>query len=268
MMLTNLAHLLQTTQIEVAKLLVSTVALVGTAVAAIIAIRTFRRTEQWKRAEFLANEMKEFLDDRNVRNALLLIDWGSRQITLLDENAPNQGKIRVTRQLQVRALLPHTIVHPSVGSDVEQSSEQSESGLLAYSAEEAAIRDCYDAFLDGLERLSNYVQSGLVDGSALKPYIGYWIDDIHAATSDPDDAAWAATLLTYIDFYRFKGVQWLFSHLDRSIGCDSVAYRGFLRSMEDQKLAGLLANVAKIEYPGDLSTSSHQPTIGNPGDDM
>jgi hypothetical protein len=120
--------------------------------------------------------------------------------------------------------------------------------MRRYSPEEAAIRDCYDAFLDGLERFSSYVQTGLVDGPALRPYIGYWIDDIHAATRDPEDTAWAATLLTYIAFYRFKGVLWLFSHLDRNISPESATYLGFLRQMQDQRLAVSLARAVDAPY--------------------
>ena len=58
------------------------------------------------RAEFLAREMKEFFDSPRVQNALLLIDWSSRRIRLLDDGADDHGKVKVTRQLQVRALLP------------------------------------------------------------------------------------------------------------------------------------------------------------------
>lgn len=70
---------------------------------------------------------------------------------------------------------------------------------------EAAIRDCYDAFLDGLERFGSYTKTGLTDVASLRPYIGYWIDDISEPTSSQDDDAWNATLLTYISYYRFSG---------------------------------------------------------------
>jgi hypothetical protein len=247
-MLLDLAKFLQTTPVEVAKLLVSIITLVGTAVAVVVTIKSFRRTEQWKRAEFLATEMKEFFADPRVCNALSLIDWGARRIPLLEPTEPDQGKVRVTRQFQVRALLPHTLLDFSTASDADQPSEITESKMRRYSTEEAAIRDCFDAFLDGLERFSSYVQTGLVSGPSLRPYIGYWIDDIHAATRDPEDTAWAATLLTYIAFYRFKGVLWLFSHLDRNISPDGATYLGFLRQMQDQRLAVSLARAVDAPY--------------------
>ena len=246
----DLARWLQTEPIEVAKLAVSVVALIGTAVAAVVAIKTFRRSELWKRAEFLASEMKEFLSNPKVNSALLLIDWGSRRIPLLDEKSEDQGRVRVTRPLQVSALLPHTLLYSGLIPEPEQSSFIPETNTRRYSPEEAAIRDCYDAFLDGLERFSSYVQTGLVAAQALRPYVGYWIDDIHAGTADPEDAAWAAALLTYIEFYRFKGVQTLFAQLGRDISPNGAAYCSFLRAMEDQGLATRLAEAIGIRYAG------------------
>ena len=53
-------------QIEIAKLVVSIIGLGGTLVAATLALRTFQRNEAWKRAEFLAREMKEFFANERV----------------------------------------------------------------------------------------------------------------------------------------------------------------------------------------------------------
>jgi len=233
--------------IEVAKLIVSFFGLGGTLVAAIIAVRTFRRTEKWKRAEFLAREMKEFFDNPRVRTALTLIDWSSRNVPLLDQSAPEF----VTREDQCRALVPHVLPNEPVVSDIERSSKDIGSSKVPFSIKEAAIRDCFDAFLDGLERFSNYVQTGLVDISALRPYLGYWIDDIYSYTPDMDeaDAEWSAILLTYIQFYNYSGVQWLFEAFNQSIDPSKARYKEFLTRMRDKGLAGKLEEAAKIRYP-------------------
>jgi hypothetical protein len=39
-----------------------------------IGVSTYYRTEKWNRAEFLANEMKEFFATPRVQKALILID--------------------------------------------------------------------------------------------------------------------------------------------------------------------------------------------------
>ena len=154
----------------------------------------------------------------------------------------------MTRELQVHALLPHTLLNEGVGSDVERTSEGTASSATRYTPAEAAIRDCYDAFLDGLERFSSYVHTGLIDAADLRPYLGYWIDDIHAPAKDEEDAAWSAALLTYIHFYRFSEVQWLFGAFNRSIDPSQATYKTFLTQMKDQTLAAKLAAAVDIAY--------------------
>jgi len=231
---------------ELAKLWVEIIGLVASFSAAIVALRAFLRGEQWKRAEFLAKEMKEFLDNPRVQKALLLIDWGSRRIALLDDSADDHGYVLVTRQLQVNALLPHTFLSPA---SMEESDAIS-SVTQRYTPSQAAIRDCYDAFLDGLERFSSYFETRLINIKQLHPYLRYWIDKIHEPVQNADDAAWKAALLTYVAFYEFPGVQSLFRAFDRSIDPSAPAFRGFLEKMKDQELARRLAAAAGSEYEG------------------
>ena len=221
-------------------LLVKVLVLGGTATAAIVAARTYLRTEQWKRAEFLAREMKEFFADARVQNALTMIDWSSRTLPLLPAGSENDGRVRVTRALGIRALLPHVMLNSTKGSDAEAQSTAQQTEMRAYTAPEAAIRDCFDALLDGLERFAFYVHSGLVTVAELRPYLQYWIDDVAAEAKDDDDAAWSAVFLTYIEFYHFMGVQWLFRAFGKPIDRSSDAYAGFLTAMSDRSLAAAL----------------------------
>ncbi|MEP7377692.1 MAG: hypothetical protein ABI675_30085 [Chitinophagaceae bacterium] len=238
---------------ELAKLIVSIVGLVGTFIAAIIAISSYLRNEKWKRSEFVANKMKDFLQNPRVQNALTLIDWGSRNILLLDEHAKHRGEVRVTRQLQVRALLPHILLNKTGGSDEEYSAnDKSDPG--SFSSAHAAIRDSFDALLDGFQLFSSYVKSNLISIEELNPYLQYWIDDIHSPAQDPEDAAWSAALLTYIHFYRFTGVQWLFKAFGKDISPDQKVYRTFLSGMKDQDLASQLAGSIKIAYTPEFKT--------------
>lgn len=237
---------------EGAKLLVSVLALGGTVIAAGVGLRTFWRTEQWKRAEFLAREMKDFFSNRQVALALQMIDWDSRRLTLLGDADPNKT-VRVSRADQLRALLPHPLLGTDdlCGTSPTESDDQ-ESACGAYSPEQAAIRDCYDAFLDGLERFASYVSSGLIEVSDLRAYLTYWIDDIHAPAENADDAAWSAAILAYIEFYRFRGVQALFLAFERDIRPSQPCFTEFLRRMTDQDLAVKFANLTKQSYAQSL----------------
>lgn len=232
--------------IEVAKLIVSIVGLGGTFIAVVIGVRSYLRTEQWKRAEFLAREMKEFFANERVQRALTLIDWGTRNVNLVDGDSA--GDVLVTRRMQVRALLPHTL--RKVASDPEVFStnpkEVDHPDDRRFSPAEAAIRDCYDAFLDGLEAFSSYVKTGLIETDDLRSYLQYWIEDIHAAKKDADDAAWSAALATYIAVYRFDGVLWLFAEFDDDIKADTEAFKSFISKMADQELAQELNKAAVL----------------------
>ena len=187
-------------EIHQAQLFVSAITVVLTTSGAIVAWRTFIRSERWKEAEFLAREMKEFFADERVRTALVMVDWGLRRIKLLEDSAAEGGHVVVDRTMQVRALRPHVLLMR--GSD--------EVGKGRFTREEAAIRDHFDALLDGLERFGNHISTKLIRIENIIPYIGYWLDDIHSEAENKADAAWTAALLTYIDFYRFSGVQRLF----------------------------------------------------------
>lgn len=79
-------------------------------VAFCIAVSTYYRTERWKRAEFLAHEMKEFFAIPRVQRAMLLIDWGERRINLLENMPEEKAVLPVNRAMQVRGLRPHIMV--------------------------------------------------------------------------------------------------------------------------------------------------------------
>lgn len=227
-------------------LIISLIAISLATLGGFMSINTYRRTEQWKRAEFLAKEMKEFFDNERVQIALTLIDWGSRYVQLLDDDAEKKGRVLVTRQMQVRALLPHTLKPLTSDSLVFcADGKHVDDELRRYSPAEAAIRDCYDSFLNGIETLSSYVKTDLISLDNLRPYIEYWIDDIHAPTKIEEDAAWSMALATYISVYRFKGVQWLFNEFDRSISPNSTSFKSFLSIMADKELAVKLNEAAQ-----------------------
>src|SRR5262245_53686605 len=109
--------------------------------------------------------MKEFFANKHVQRSLMMIDWDTRPITLLDPTGSDGGTVAVTRELQVQALLPHTLVDNS-GSGLDGVSTE---GHEHFTLAQAAIRDSYDAFLDGLERFASYAETHLVEVDDLKP---------------------------------------------------------------------------------------------------
>lgn len=198
----------------------------------------YRRAELWKRAEFLAEEMRTFFTNDAIARALTMVDWTARRINLLNVKSedPKDWSL-VTRVLQNRALLPHKLKKdPSSSSpDGERTLD---SDLAGYTREEVAIRDDYDALLDGLERFASFVSTGLVSPVDLQPYLRYWVDDIAKESDDRADNEWTFFLLAYIEFYRFTGVQELFKAFGYDIRSGGSLFKAYARQVGDPHLAG------------------------------
>jgi len=220
------------------------IGLLGASVAFVVGLRQYLRSEQWKRAEFLAQEIKDFFGQPKVGLALTLIDWGARSLPIRAIRHPeDQTLVFVTRQMQCRALLPHTLVEPLFGSDRESSDAESmadRKSIRRFTQEESIIRDCYDALLDGLERFGSYLESGLVSANDLRPYLAYWINDIAAPTRDGDDADWSASFLLYIHTYRYEGVQTLFAAFGHDIRISTRLFKEFLDAGHSEHRALLM----------------------------
>jgi hypothetical protein len=204
----------------------------------------YRRSQLWKRAEFIAGEMKSFFADRHVIEALTMIDWSTRRINLLGSlSVDPKDWARVTREKQNGALLPHKL-KPAAPDKTHADSEQindpeqtADSDLAGYSREEVAIRDAYDAFLDGLERFAGFLNTGLVTVSDLRPYLRYWLDDIADQSTNQADNEWAFWLLSYVHFYKFTGTQDLLKAFQHDVSISSSLFAFFRSQVKDQALA-------------------------------
>jgi len=231
---------------------ISLVSLCGTGVALVFGFWQYRKADKWKRAEFLATEMKEFFDDGDIKNALIMIDWAPRRINLFSLESQNSKDYpKVTRQLQVTALRPHKLLALNLDfdskTDVAEAEPASGNKKSYFSPEEARIRDIYDRFLDYLERFSSYLQSGLVSKKELDPYLRYWIDDIAAYTADPEEAGWTCAILAYIEFYHFESVQYLFHEYGYDITTFGELFKKQSEVILDEDLARKLREACKEE---------------------
>jgi hypothetical protein len=160
------------------------------------ALRQYENAQAWKRHEFVAAEIRQFNGDHLTRNAMLMIDWGTRDIELFPEHPDYKSRFEgITRDVLKRALMTHDKVD------------------RPYNRVEAAIRDCFDAFFDRLERFEEFIQAGLVKHEEFEPYLGYWIGRI------ADDVTELRSVLEeYADFYEFDLVPGLFKRFGKDFG--------------------------------------------------
>ncbi len=165
----------------------SLIALAGGLIAFLISLWQYRKAQLWKRAEWIAQEMKAFFNDPMVQNTLIMVDWGKRRVQLFPQHEKYAERFVVVTDDDIKmALMPH-----------EERQGFTES--------EAAIRDCFDKFLDGLERYSSYVATELVEIKDLAPYLSYWC--YHITQAKPEDATVKrlVQLKAYMARYGFNG---------------------------------------------------------------
>lgn len=176
-------------------------ALVGIIVATVVSFYGFREyitNQNWKKAEFIAREIKAFESDPEVQNAMSMLDWENRHFTIPKKytDTNKDEVVIITDEMVIKAL---------------QRQQDGES----YSYVRAFIEESFDAFLSYLQRFELYVESGLINSDDIKPYIYYWVKVL----ADKDDSTisnmYRIQLWRYINRYNFRSIKQL---------CERFAY--------------------------------------------
>lgn len=162
----------------------------------IVGFKRYKKQQNWKRKEFVAKEIKEFYENKIVRNAMLMLDWDTRKIELYPENPEYDHKfVLIGRKELERALIPHGILKGK------------------YTPDEAVIRDTFDYFLEQLTRFEHFIESDLVSAEDFKPYLRYWIDVVAEKLPQPT----RDSLHHYILHYEYIGVTKLLGRFGKKI---------------------------------------------------
>ncbi|MBN8680458.1 MAG: hypothetical protein J0M29_19690 [Chitinophagales bacterium] len=156
----------------------------------------YNREQKWKRKEFVAKEIKEFHEDRMNKNAMLMLDWDTRNIELYPEHPEYEKRfVKIGRKELAKALIPHHILSRSFNRD------------------EAIIRDTFDHFLSNITRFEHFVETGIVSIEDFKPYLRYWMDAIAYKLPEPS----RSVLHHYILAYEYVGVMKFLARFGREI---------------------------------------------------
>jgi hypothetical protein len=140
------------------------------------------KAQKWKRAEFVAAQIKEFEGNPLVRCATKMLDFPNETISV-------QGRNIEYDETMLAATLPHEDLIPT-STPVQ-----------------ADIRLAFCDFFDGLERMHHFVQTGLISAEHLTPYLLYWFrrfSTTRYASEEFLDSIW-----TFIDGYEYTGVRQL-----------------------------------------------------------
>ena len=145
------------------------------------AIYEYVKAQKWKKAEFLAKEVKEFYANVDVQNALLMLDWNEIEIEI---PIGEQDSFVFNDKMFKSALIPHQIKED-------------------FTSEETKIRLTFDEFLFKFGMFQNYVDSGLIKSEDLRPYFNYFIDLMGDLSQNRKHADCLKQLWIYIVFYNF-----------------------------------------------------------------
>jgi hypothetical protein len=164
------------------------VKIVGGLLAFAVGLQRYTVAQRWKRREFIAQQIRDFEADMKIEAVLTMLDWTDRPIQVRSNKSGRMLNLVVNERLLQISLLPCS---PQFG----------------FTDEEAAIRDCFDRFLDALVRLEAFVKSKLISQKELKPYVSYWVKKIVGREKPQHEERFYILLHRYIDIYEFSGAR-------------------------------------------------------------
>jgi hypothetical protein len=172
------------------------IALLGVIVAGIaflVGLLQYRKAQAWKRAEFIANEVKEAFSNPYVQFALRLLDWNDSKYDLRQFTGDERlRRVRIADINVAAALVPH--------SDRPNG----------YNRVEVQIRFAFDELLGRFQRFEHFIESRLVREQNFRPYLRYWLDLLGRPSASGKPVAVLHGIWRYIAFYRYDDVQRFF----------------------------------------------------------
>lgn len=160
-----------------------------TIILAIKALVEYTKSQKWKKNEFLAKEMKDFFSDRDVKKALLILDWNRIDIPLYDNEIPTNKE---------RSIFFVDETHLENSLSISPNAE--------FNDEETILRKSIDEFLVRLSTLQNYIDNKLFTTKDLRPYIVYWISLIGDKNKAHKNPIYIENLWNFIKRYEYTQV--------------------------------------------------------------
>lgn len=135
---------------------------------------------KWKKSEFLSKEIKEFFNDKNVKNVCSLLDWNARKIEIEGE------VVLITDEILFNALQTHN-------------------NKSKFTETESKLRDMFDQFFDKLSYFNIHINNGLVSQKEVLSYLSYYLNIITEPGRKPKKLV--NVFSDYIKYYGFTNVE-------------------------------------------------------------
>lgn len=155
----------------------------------------FQKSQQWKEAEFIAQEIKQMQSSQHHRAVTSMLDWEDRPIAVPGTAGRPAAGFVVNSEWLGLALLSHRRVRK-------------------FGDAAKCVRDIFSDFFDDWNRLGHYLETGLVKPATLRPHIGYWVDLIAGRGAVKKKSAVRFAIYEFVIDYGYTGVLFLFARFD------------------------------------------------------
>lgn len=132
-----------------------------------------REDLRWRCAEMAKTCLDEIRNDLGAAAAMKMLDWENLRFKLPDGHD--------SRQIS-RALRQHSLRTTDLNFD----------------ADEQFVRDCYDAFFDGIQSIEHYINIKLIEFADVVEPLGYYVE-ILASPAE------FSVMKRYLTEYKFSG---------------------------------------------------------------
>ena len=218
-------------------------------------VSKYAQQQKWQRTEFLRQAIREFEQDPAIHNALKILDFEEYRDYHIDN--PTHGKpfsFHVTDELLCNALANHdqrARLKHSINR--HQDNNELDPDTLRQYQTETALRDWFNAMLNGLEHFGYFLESGLFTQKELQSWLSYWVKLIGDPTYRRSGASrFYDALYSYIHHSGFFGVQILFERFGYRIQPSPYPDKDLIaltaNSQYDTRVALTLAKASFLAY--------------------
>ncbi|NEQ50159.1 MAG: hypothetical protein F6K11_08520 [Leptolyngbya sp. SIO3F4] len=151
-------------------------------------ILEYSKAQRWKKAVFVADEVKDFYENIDVQRALTLLEWHENTIHLKPHELDGQTKLQVSDDLLISSLrvnVPHS----------------------AFTPEELLVRSLFKVLFNRFTMFDNHLRIGLFRVKDMQPFMMHWVRIIADANDSQKPDEVKRQLWTFIDTYRYRSVR-------------------------------------------------------------
>ncbi|MGX1360718.1 hypothetical protein QNJ95_37165 [Bradyrhizobium elkanii] len=172
-------------------------------------LATVQAAEQqnWKKAEFLANQVKDFFSDECVERTTYMLDWHIRKLVIADdddEEVLTMHDDAAYVEAQNRPHLRDQFLNEGRAVVIARALRKHDDG--GFTEHEAVVRDNFDWLFFRLGQFQHMIQSGLFTYQEVDIHLSYVLDLVSGGL-DYVSSEVTAAIASYVREYDFPATK-------------------------------------------------------------